>query len=362
MRVIMMFLWMIGCVVGVWGADESFKDAVSGYFSSRFSNSEPGGAVLIAKSGRVIFEEGYGLADLATREKITPDTLFNTGSISKTFVATGILVLQQQGRLSIEDRLAKYFPDFKKPQLAQAIKIVHFLSHTSGIVDSRKVDQNPVFFLTADDRENFAPLKQNDGSLFNPGEKFDYSNPAYNGLALIIEAVSGMKWQNFIRKHVFEPAGMQRSTITDGEHPRSGVSHGYVRDGDVFVESDYGEVPTFCAAGNGGVWSSVRELMMYEGALRAGKVIDKVLFTRSRTVYKPENWQMADAPQLGYGWFVHADAEPAFVGHTGSQGGFISDYVYFPEWDVFYVVLCNTPKPIREYRQKVCELILQYKL
>jgi len=361
MKVIMIIVWMAGCVSGVQGKEDSFKTAVADFFSSQFCSKEPGGAVLIAKGGNVIFEGGYGLADMVTQEKITPDTLFNTGSISKTFVANGILILEQQGRISIEDRIVKYFKDFKKPALAESIRIIHFLSHTSGIIDSRNVDQNPVFFMTANDRENFEPLKQNDALLFNPGEKFDYSNPAFNGLALIIEAVTRMKWQDFIRENIFTPAVMERSTITDGAHPQSGVSHGYIRKGDGFCENDYGEVPTFCAAGNGGVWSTVRELFKYERALQAGKIINQELFLRSRTVYKPKNWQ-GDAPQLGYGWFVFEKENPSFVGHTGSQGGFISDYVYFPKRDVFYVLLCNTPKPIREFRKTVCALMDRYHL
>jgi CubicO group peptidase (beta-lactamase class C family) len=128
------------------------------------------------------------------------------------------------------------------------------------------VQGDSVFYLTAKDEENWAPIKKADSVEFQPGERFNYSNPAFNGLALIIEKVTGMKWQEYIKKNIMEPAGMKTSTITDGPYPESGVSHGYLFDGKNYFEKDYGEEPTFAAAGNGGVWSSVEELWKYEQA------------------------------------------------------------------------------------------------
>jgi CubicO group peptidase (beta-lactamase class C family) len=360
MKVLAIVLMCIFSLSFVNYSQERFKTELSAYVSSQFSDDEPGGALLIAKAGKVIFEKAVGLADIKTKEKITPDTVFNTGSISKTFVANGILLLHEQNKLSINDCIANYFNDFKKPNLAKSIKIIHFLSHTSGIMDSRKKDENPVFYLTAKDKENFEPIKENDSLLFNPGEQFDYSNPAYNGLALIIEEVTKEKWQDFVKETIFIPAGMEKSTITDGAHPESDVSHGYIKKGKDFIEHDYGEVPTFCAAGNGGVWSTVRELFKYEQALQKGKIISKDLFVQSRTIFKPKNWQHG-TPSIGYSWFIHHDVSPAFVGHTGSQGGFISDYVYIPEKKIFYVLLCNTPKPIEKIRKKIFKLLKKYK-
>ncbi len=97
--------------------------------------------------------------------------------------------------------------------------------------DIRKVSEDSIFYLTAKDAENWAPIKKTDSLEYEPGEKFNYSNPAFNALALIIEKVSGIKWQDYIQKNIMEPAGMKTSTITDGPHPRSGVSHGYLFDG-----------------------------------------------------------------------------------------------------------------------------------
>jgi len=144
----------------------------------------------------------------------------NTGSISKTFVSNGILILEEQGLLLLEDEIKKYFDDFDNEQVAGIVKIKHLLSHTSGLSDLRNVRDNFEFYLTAKDKENFEPLKHADSLNFEPGEKFQYSNPAFNGLALIIEKLSKQKWQIFIEDNIFEPAGMTNSKITDGAYPQ----------------------------------------------------------------------------------------------------------------------------------------------
>ncbi len=161
--------------------------------AEEFKADQPGGSVLVMKGDRTLFSENYGVADLVTKEKITENTLFNLGSVSKTFVSNGILILNEQGLLSLDDSLAQYFDDFINSDIARKVKIKHLLSHTSGLPDIRNVSDNFDFFLTAKDEENFAPIKLADSLNFEPGEKFEYSNPAFNGLALIIEKVTGQK-------------------------------------------------------------------------------------------------------------------------------------------------------------------------
>jgi CubicO group peptidase (beta-lactamase class C family) len=240
---------------------QSGKTMLSGLDSlltAEFRADEPGGAVLVMKGDSVMYQKCIGLADLGTKQEITLNTLFNLGSISKTFVANGILILEGEGKLSLADPMSRYFPEFKSREIADAVTVAHLLTHTSGLPDNRPVSENPEFFITAKDYDNFAPVMKAEKLNFQPGERYEYSNPAFNGLALIIEKVSGQKWQQFIAERIFAPAGMVTSTITDGPHPDQGVAHAYeLADGE-WLESDYGEFPTFPAAGNGGVWSSVR--------------------------------------------------------------------------------------------------------
>ncbi|MFZ2285715.1 MAG: serine hydrolase domain-containing protein [Bacteroidales bacterium] len=319
--------------------------------TAEFHDGEPGGSVLIMKGDKPLLLKSYGVADLETGEKITGSTLFNLGSVSKTFVAYGILILHENGMLSPDDALSKYFPEFRSRQIADRVKIIHLLSHTSGLPDNRPVRETPEFFITARDYENFAPVMQAETLNFNPGERYEYSNPAFNGLALIIERLNGRKWQEFIADSIFRPAGMASSTITDGPHPREGVAHGYDLVNGIWVESDYCEFPTFPAAGNGGVWSSVMELALYEKAIRQNLFLSRELTEKSRTIYQPDNWADTVLPFIGFSWFIgenqvlggRNDFGVRFVYHTGDQGGFRAFYFAIPEKDLLYVGLFNRP-------------------
>lgn len=327
------------------------------YFSEACPAGEPGLAVLVIKDGEVILEKGYGLADLQTKEPITPNTSFNTGSISKTFVMNGIMMLEQEGKLSIEDPLDKYFAEFKNPEIAKTVRIYHLLNHSSGLIDSRKVSEDSVFYLTAKDYENFAPVMANESTGFEPGSQFEYSNPAYNALALIIEKVTGKRWQDYIIDNIFKPSGLDDSKITDGPYPETGVAHAYVHTGKTFVEDDYGEEPTFPAAGNGGVWSSVRDLYKYEQALQKALFLPAEVIAKSRTPFQPENWAAAEPSFIGYSWFTGTYREEDIIFHTGDQGGFVADYVWVPSRKIFYAILCNTRKPTSKYREQVLSVV-----
>jgi CubicO group peptidase (beta-lactamase class C family) len=326
-------------------------------FQSYFKAGEPGGAVLVVKDNNVIYKNCFGIADIVTNEPITTKTIFNVGSISKTVVAYGILKLASEGKLSLDDNLFQYFPDFKNESIARRVKLYHLLTHSSGIPDSRPVKEQHDFYLAAKDEENFAPIKQTQELHFEPGTHYRYSNPAFNGLALIIEKVTGKKWQDYIKETIYKPAGMTTSTITDGSHPETGVSHGYVlNDGKKFEELDYGEEPTFAAAGNGGVWSSVEELWKYEQAIQHHSFLNAEWINKSRTVYPFPAWKDTAAQRLGLSWFINTKPE-LMIGHTGSQGGFRADYCWWPQQKIFYVLLCNTPKPTEEIRRRMYELV-----
>src|SRR5690606_6922831 len=192
------------------------------------------------------------------------------------------------------------------------------------------------------DAENWVPIMQADSLVFNPGERYEYSNPAFNALALIIEPVSERKWQKVIEERIFQPAGVTTSTITDEPHPARGVSNGNAKVKGEWLEKDYGEEPTFAAAGNGGVWSSVDELIFYERAMRNALFTSHETITESHQVVKPQNWQANYEPFIGLSWFIETTkGGDKIVAHTGTQGGFFAHYVSVPAKGILYVVLAN---------------------
>lgn len=350
--------------------NSSLETELNSLLDPLFLADEPGGSILVMQGNDILFQKSYGLADLKTKEKITANTIFNTGSISKTFVANGILILEQDGLLSIDDKLSKFFDDFDDNSIAEKITIKHLLSHTSGLPDLREVSENTEFFLTAKDTENFEPLKRSTVLNFEPGEKFEYSNPAYNGLALIIEKLSKQRWQSFIEERIFKASGMTNSRITDGAYPDKDVAHAYIMNNkNEYEEYDYGEFPTFAAAGNGGIWSSVLDLAKYEKAIKNESFLNEEIISKSRTVFDPINWTDTIKPYIGCSWFIGEKPllgtentyDTKFVYHTGSQGGFKAFYISIPEKDILYIALFN--RPVKEYSQimsKGIEIILSH--
>lgn len=338
----------ISCVLTESCLAQSLEKLINKY-EQTFRAKEPGGSVLIKKGDQIIWQQSYGLANLNTKEKISPQTIFNTGSISKTVVAYGILILAERGLLKLDDPINKYFK-FEHSSVTAKISIRHLLSHTSGLPDARNVSGQPDFYLTAKDQENFDPILKINHLNFSAGTKFQYSNPAFNGLALIIEKVTHQSWQQFIHEQIFQPAGMIQSKITNGPNPQFGVAHGYIYRNGQYLERDYGEEPTFAAAGNGGIWCSVSDLAKYEQAIQEHLFANPNTIQESRQIFHPNNWEdKENSPNIGLSWFIKEKEDgtnPFGVNiyyHTGSQGGFRSFYISIPEKELLYIALFNRP-------------------
>jgi CubicO group peptidase (beta-lactamase class C family) len=343
-------------------SEQLLESKLDSTFKTLFSANEPGGSIFIQQGNKVLYKKSFGLADLKTRTKFNEHTISNLGSVSKTFVAYGILLLNAQGRLSIDDSIGKFFPDFVNRELAAKIKIRHLLSHTSGLPDSRNVMGDSIFYLTAKDWENFKPLLATDTLEFEQGTQWNYSNPAYNALALIIEKVSKENWQHFIRRSIFLPSGMKNSKITDGAFPDKKVAHGYQQKGNTYEEYDYGECPTFCAAGNGGVWSSVAELRKYIKAMADCRFADCSVIEASKKAWRPENWKANYAPFHSMVWFIHPDfsfrkknqtLKNVLIEHSGDQGGFKAHLIMIPEKELTIIWLTNNNKFITGQIRKI---------
>ncbi len=327
------------------------------YFAQRFPPNEPGGAVLVMQGDSILFSKGYGLSNLQTKESATTKTLFNLGSISKTFVANAILILQERGKLSVDDNLLKYFQEFRNKEIAQKVKIRHLLTHTSGLPDIRYPWKDSTFYLTAKDAENWAPIMKVDKLNFEPGSRFEYSNPGFNALALIIEKVCGKKWQSFVMEEILNPSGMLTSTITDGPHPQTGVAHAYIKSKGQWMEKDYGEEPTFAAAGNGGVWSSVEELALYEKALRK-EVFLKSEVNESFPVKEFSYWSSENSPSHNWVWSMGKTKDGSkVIWHSGTQGGFRAMYAAVPDKQWLVVILTSSPHPINVYTDRAFDFL-----
>jgi CubicO group peptidase (beta-lactamase class C family) len=182
---------------------------VEAILSKTFTTNAPGAAVILVKDGKVLFREAYGLANLETQTPMRPEMVFELGSVTKQFTSTAILMLAEQGKLSLADDIKTYFPDY--PDKGATITVEHLLTHTSGIksytdeqswLEKWRQDMTPqqVIALTEG-----APL------AFPPGSQWHYNNTGYTMLGTIIEKISGLSYADFIRGHIFEPLGMVHS-------------------------------------------------------------------------------------------------------------------------------------------------------
>lgn len=341
-------------------------------------NDFPGGAVLIMKGDSIIFDKGYGIANYETKSSIDGNTFFNIASVSKQFTATAILKLQDQGKLSIEDSLPKYFPEFKS-DIWGKIKIKHLMSHTSGIPDERPRDDRN-FVLTATDMESIQYMKDLDHLHFEPGTEYEYINPTFQLLYAIIEKVSGMSFEQYMKDNIFTPADMNITLYFAADREIPNMAHGYIlnnknssSDSDLpasataskesakseamkkslgpnnpFIEYDYGEETFFATKADGGIYTYTHEFAKWEKALRDNKIISESAKLSAHTPKikisgsKYSTYQNRPFTSYGYGWFIDQTPDmPLKIYHTGDNGGFQIYAGRFPDKQILVLIFEN---------------------
>jgi CubicO group peptidase (beta-lactamase class C family) len=295
------------------------------------------GAVLVAQHGEVILDQGYGLADRARGVPFTADTLFDIASISKPFTAAAVLRLEMQGKLKVEDRLSRFFP--QAPPDKAAITLHQLLSHTSGLPESLGLEYEPVT------RQAFLKRVFAARLLHPPGERFAYSNAGYSLLAAVVEEVSGRPFGEFLRSEVFLPAGMRHSGNLPDPADRERLAHGYTGDGDWGTSLDHphaSDGPWWNLRGNGGILTTTGDLYRWHVALKG----DAVLSAAEREKYERPNLPegRGEYPRYAYGWSVsRSPTGHKELSHVGGNGVFQASYRRFPEDDgAMIAVVSNT--------------------
>ena len=312
-----------------------------------FPANEPGAAVLVMRGDSVLFDHGYGLADLQTKTPIDGNTFFNIASVSKQFTAVGILQLAEQGRLSLNDAVAQYKP--YPSALWKEVRLRHLLSHSSGVPDLRGSLPREER-LRGTDSLSLAYLPSVNELLFSPGTAYDYMNPTFVLCGTIIEQVSGEPFADYMHKHIFAPAGMNETRYFDPEHenliPR--MAHGYEWENG-WQECDYGEETFFATRADGGIYTSTHEFVRWEQVLRQHQVLSENWLRDAWTPHtqvsgspwcdyqnRPNTW-------YGYGWFIEppTDSTKTVIYHTGDNGGFQILAARYPEDNGLVLVFSN---------------------
>lgn len=306
-----------------------------------------GGGVLIERRGEILFEGGFGWANREERIRWTPDTVYTIGSITKQFTAHAILKLEEDGKLSVEDPITKWFDDV--PEDKQAITIHHLLTHTSRIRAGFGGDFTP----TAT-REWIIDKILHTDLLRGPGigEVNSYSNAGYSLLGVIVENASGMGYEEYLWTTFFEPLGMLDTGYTIPDWDPKHFAHGYVDGEDwgvVALKHALSDGPNWNLRANGGIHSTLRDMHTWYAARREGRVLKPENIARMETPIVPEDPE--GRSHYGYG-LVHAITARGteFVGHNGGNGIFFADFRQYPDEEVFVLVATNTAADFEHVR------------
>lgn len=293
-----------------------------------YAGLEPGATVIVVRDGNVIARRAYGMADLEERIAATPDTHYRLASMTKQFTAAAILTLAERGRLSIDDPIRRWLPSL--PAYADPITIRHLLTHTSGLVDYEDLIP-PGTTEQISGAGVLRSLETQTATVFPPGTQYRYSNSGYVLLGLIVEAASGRRFADYLHEAIFAPLGMNTSVAH--EEGISTVVHrayGYSREGTSWRRTD--QSVTSATLGDGGIYTSVDQLVHWTGALDAGRFAEASI-PRVPTDVKGERY--------GFGWKISDHGGRRVVFHTGESIGFRNAIVRFPDEHLAIAVLTN---------------------
>jgi CubicO group peptidase (beta-lactamase class C family) len=286
------------------------------------------GSVLVARGSQVLLSKGYGSADLEWDIPNSPNTKFRLGSLTKQFTAASILLLEERGKLSVNDLVKKYIPD--APPAWDKITIYYVLTHTAGLPNYTSFpDYAKLEPFASTSRELVARFK--DKPLdFEPGERYRYSNSGYVLLGYLIEKITGASYETFLRENIFTPLGMKDSGYDSTSAIIAHRASGYVFTDDKFENSGFVHMSTPHAAG--ALYSTTGDLLKWEQGLFGGKVLQPKSFEKMTTPFKNN---------YGFGLNIRTVNGHKEVEHTGGINGFSTDMAYYPDDKLTVVVLTN---------------------
>jgi len=298
-------------------------------------NDEFSGAVLVARDGRVLLERAWGRANRRARTPNTRDTKFRIGSMNKMFTAVATLQLVEAGKLAFDDQIGKHLPDYPNKEVASKVTVRHLLSHTGGTGDifSPEFERNRLKLRT---HRDYVKLYGSRGLTHEPGARFEYSNFGFILLGALIERVSGLSYYDYVRNHVFRPAGMTSTdSLPESERvPKRAV--GYMRPyPGADWEPNTDTLPWRGTAAGGG-YSTVGDLMRFAQALSSGRLISKATLADATRPHRQ---------QYGYGFGVEGNGRLRSYGHGGGAPGQNGELRVFPRLGYVVVCLSNLDPP-----------------
>lgn len=294
------------------------------------------GVVLIAKGDKTIYKHAFGYANMADKIPNKADTKFNLASMNKMFTGLAIMQLAEKGKISLNDRVGQYLPEFPNKLVADSVTIHQLLTHTSGMgnfwAEHDKLAKEK--FKTVSD---YLPLYVHQELLFSPGKGFQYSNSGYMVLGLIIEKVSGLSYFDYVRTYILEPAKMKDTDSYDLEEAIPNMATGYTMLSEKpgqWKNNMYSNVVKGTPAGGG--YSTAEDLLRFSLALQQNMILGKEftkLYSTGKVQYKEGSY--------AYGIVENFLNGQRMLGHTGGHFGIANELMIFPESGYTVVILTN---------------------
>ncbi|HXY04448.1 MAG TPA: serine hydrolase domain-containing protein [Terriglobales bacterium] len=315
-------------------APRASADAVDDYVQSELQRQHiPGVSLLVARDGKIVRAQGYGLSNVELQVPVKPDTIFQSGSVGKQFTATAVMMLVEEGKIGLDDPVSKYFKG--APAAWNEVTIRELLSHTAGFTDYPK---------TFDFRKDYAEaqlLKIVEGIplAFPPGTKWSYSNLGYLTLGIVIHQVTGEFYGDFLQQRIFKPLDMTTAQIISEADivPNRAAGYRLVK-GE--LKNQEWVSPTLNTTADGALYFSILDLAKWDAALYTEKLLKRSSLDQIWTVTKLKNGE-PNSGQYGFGWFILTKSGHRVLDHGGSWQGFKSHISRYVDDKLTVVVLAN---------------------
>ncbi|RXR34781.1 class A beta-lactamase-related serine hydrolase [Flavobacterium piscinae] len=305
---------------------------INQYLNEYIKCNDFSGAILISKKGNIIYEDSFGYANKELQVKNTLNTKFNLASVSKQFTAVAIMQLIQDEKLKLDQTIDTFFPKIPKSNL---ITIKMLLNHSSGL----QIDFDELYLKYADiDSTNVFKTIEEKTLLFPPGESIAYSNIGYFLLAKIVEKISGLEFEDFLKKRIFKYADMNHSGVCNNDSIIKNLASYYYKSEDGFKKNPF--INWKYNIGHDGIYSTIEDLYSWNNTLfKSEKILLNDFKNLMIGTYNDQNF--------GFGYVINPfySHNEKFIGHDGMFFGSITSYNYFPEKDIFIVVLSNNQSP-----------------
>lgn len=335
-KILLITLCVVAPCLGQANIPRQIDDLVKSEMRTR---QIPGVAVAVVQHGKISILQTYGFANLEHQVPVKPETIFQSGSIGKQFTAAAIMILVQDGKLSLDDKLSKYFPDV--PTSWHDITVGHLLTHTSGMGD-----YPPEIDLRRDyTEEQLLEYFKKAPLAFRPGEKWDYSNAGYVTLGILIRKVTGRFYGEVLRERIFQPLGMTTARVISEADIVANRAAGYRLVAGEIKNQEWVS-PSTNSTADGSLYLSIQDLAKWDAALYTDKPLKQTTLAQ---VWQPVALRSGLSKGYGFGWFTDRFHNQRVVFHGGFWQGFKTCILRFPEDELTIIVLANSSNT-REFK------------